>query len=72
LVEIVMVVASAAAPTVALLVLPDLGFNDVPFLTLLVADLLPSRHDYRFRSQPDCDTRPERATETVRPSARKT
>jgi diguanylate cyclase (GGDEF)-like protein/PAS domain S-box-containing protein len=41
LVEIVMVVASAAAPTVALLVLPDLGFNDVPFLTLLVADLLP-------------------------------
>ena len=41
LVEVAMVVASVAAPTVALLVLPDLGLNDVPLPTLLVGDLAP-------------------------------
>ena len=41
LVEVAMVVASAAAPTVALLVLPDLGLNDVPLPALLVGDLAP-------------------------------
>lgn len=41
LVEVAMVVASAAAPTVALLVLPDLGLHDVPLPTLLVGDLAP-------------------------------
>jgi diguanylate cyclase (GGDEF)-like protein/PAS domain S-box-containing protein len=41
LVEMVMVAASAAAPTIALLVLPDIGVHDLPVYMNAATDLLP-------------------------------